>query len=58
MKDFEFRGNIDNIITALKAIRSQHRTIVEFLDRVDFLKGAYTLENYTSGLMLDEREVR
>ena len=56
MRDFEFRGNIDNIITALKAMRSQHRTVAEFLDRVDSLKGAYTLENYTSGLMLDERE--
>ena len=58
MKDFEFRGNIDNIITALKAMRSQHRTVAEFLNRVEFLKGAYTLENYTSCLMLDEREVR
>ena len=56
MKDFEFRGNIDNIITALNAMQSQHRTVAEFLDRVAFLKGAYTLENYVSGLMLDERE--
>jgi len=57
MRDFEFKGNIDNIITALKAVRSQHRTVAEFLDRVEFLKGAYTLENYVSGLILDEREV-
>lgn len=57
MKDFEFRGNIDNIITALKAVRSQHRTVTEFLNTVEYLKGAYTLENYVSGLILDEREV-
>lgn len=58
MKDFEFKGNIDNIITALKAVRSQHRTVAEFLDKVDFLKRAYTLESYVSGLILDEREVK
>lgn len=57
MKNFEFKGNIDNIITALKAVRSQHRTVTEFLNRVECLKGAYTLENYVSGLILDEREV-
>lgn len=58
MKDFEFKGNIDNIITALKAVRSQHRTVAEFLDKVDFLKRVYTLESYVSGLILDEREVK
>ena len=57
MRDFEFKGNIDNITTALKAVKSQHKTVTEFLDRVEFLKGAYTLENYVSGLILDEREV-
>lgn len=57
MKDFEFKGSIDNIITALKAVRSQHRTVAEFLNIVEFLKKAYTLENYVSGLILDEREV-
>ena len=57
MKGIKLSGKIDSIITALKAVRSQHRTVTEFLNRVECLKGAYTLENYVSGLILDEREV-
>lgn len=49
-------GNIIEVISALKAIKSSHKTVVDYLDKVRNLK-VDTEEEYVFGLMLDDREV-
>ena len=49
-------GKIDGIITALKAIASEHRTVNDFR-RAVARKIRETLTNYVYGLILDNRDL-